>query len=294
MPVFSHLDGPLYRDHLGRDVIADYEGVGYLMLTRFGPQSIDSPGISRGVFPEYCLVHSTNENPFYCIVIGEFVGRIGKSTRIEGNLVYGTGILMGVKSDRRITIWIDGKRTNSGKCGKGSDMRLPFNSTVEVRNATALLVANYLEQEWLHTDSIDVCDNVSRKSHNLIVQNESDIYQLDSEFDEIQHSGVHRSHLNRMSFDAIINMENNGIVIRKTYDRFHGRQRARVLIDGENAGWWYLPRENREKRWADADFRIAKNFTEGKTKIRIEIDPSAGSPLWNVSSYKVFSIPNSQ
>ena len=294
MPIFSHLDGPLYRDHLGRDVLADYEGTGFLLPTKSGTQDIEAPGLSRGVFNEYCLVHSINKNPTYFIKIGEFVGKIVKRKRIEGNVICGSGVLMGVESNCDATIWIDGKRTNSGRCRSANELRMPFNSKVHVKNATALIIANYSNHVWQQTDNINVCEKSSRNEHKLIVQNESEIYQLESEFDEIAFSGSHRSHLNRMSFGANIITENSGVVIRKTYDRFHGRQRARVLVGCEIAGWWYLPRENREKRWTDADFRIAPELTQGKSQLRIEIDPSAGSPLWNVSSYQVFSIPKSE
>jgi hypothetical protein len=136
--------------------------------------------------------------------------------------------------------------------------------------------------ELKQTDFVDPCDDASRSEHALVVQNESEIFELEGR--------MHRSHLNRMSFDISIDPQNTGVLLRRTYDRFHGRQRARVLVDGVAIGYWYAPIEDRKNRWAEDEFFLPMYFTSGKPKVRVEIDPPAGTPLWSVSDYRVFSV----
>jgi hypothetical protein len=138
-----------------------------------------------------------------------------------------------------------------------------------------------------HIDSVDVCDDSSRKVHSLVVQNESARMELESRFDRGgKINSEHITHLNRMRFIVDSSSDASALLLRRTYDRFHGRQRARVLVDGSEAGWWYAPVENRERRWAH-DFFILQ---PSGSQCEIEIDPVAGSPLWSVSRYEVFSL----
>lgn len=134
----------------------------------------------------------------------------------------------------------------------------------------------------VQTDRIDICEDDSRRAHAVSAQNESEVFELEGK--------THRSHLNRMSFDISIDPQNVGVVLRRTYDRFHGRQRARVLVDGVPIGYWYAPIEDRTSRWAEDEFTIPIGFTAGKSKVRVEIDPTAGTPLWDVSEYLVFAV----
>ena len=84
--------------------------------------------------------------------------------------------------------------------------------------------------------------------------------------------------------------ENKGLILRKRFDRFHGRQRARVFVDGQFAGWWYEAGENRIHRWGVTDFGIDGRFTKGKDSVLITIEPPAGVPLWSVSRLDLFAL----
>lgn len=141
----------------------------------------------------------------------------------------------------------------------------------------------------VRTDVVNVCEESSRRSHRVTTQNESKIFELSSEFEMPGNelTALHLSHLNKMRFEIQVDTANCGVLLRRAYDQFHGRQRARVIVDGEFAGWWYNPEENRTKRWAERDFYISQEFTAGKSKLEVEIDPPAGSSLWSVSSYEV-------
>ena len=87
-----------------------------------------------------------------------------------------------------------------------------------------------------------------------------------------------------------IDPTNQGVILEKWFDQFHGRQRARVFVDGEWVGWWYEPRENRKNRWAVSRFGIPESFTSGKSMVRIRVEPPAGVPLWSVSRIDVICL----
>jgi hypothetical protein len=76
--------------------------------------------------------------------------------------------------------------------------------------------------------------------------------------------------------------------LRKVYDAFHGRQRARVLIDSEPLGIWFLPVEDRLNRWRVAEFGVP--VPAGKQRLRLTIDPLAGSALWSLSEFQIFGL----
>lgn len=127
-------------------------------------------------------------------------------------------------------------------------------------------------------DRFSISDIVAKDTRDFHVQNMSEIEELTS--------GSTRKpvayHLNRATWQIQLPGHQIGVRIGKTYDQFHGRQRARVLIDGVVAGWWYLPHQNREFRWAEAQFSLPTELILGKTSIEVTIDPPAGVPLWSV------------
>jgi hypothetical protein len=140
-------------------------------------------------------------------------------------------------------------------------------------------------------DSFDFSDPAELKARSGSVKNASDTYQLDSSFSDGHRQIVqHRSHLNTAKWTCPIPPENQGIRIRKLYDRFHGRQRARMLIDGQLAGWWYEPEEDRSHRLAWATFGVEAGLTRGKSSLEISVDPPPASPLWDVSCYEVLAL----
>lgn len=78
-----------------------------------------------------------------------------------------------------------------------------------------------------------------------------------------------------------------GLLLSKSYDRFHGRQRARVWVDGELAGVWEGWPECRTRREAQTQFGIEGSFLGGKSQVEVTVDPPAGTPLWSWSAYHV-------
>lgn len=98
--------------------------------------------------------------------------------------------------------------------------------------------------------------------------------------------GVEASHLNTASWTLPLLEGTRAVLMTKTHDRFHGRQRARVLVDGAVVGWWHLPRQDRRARWGIAHFWIPAPFVAGKEHVEVSIDPPAGVPLWSVGEVR--------
>lgn len=123
------------------------------------------------------------------------------------------------------------------------------------------------------------------------VKNCSEILELTSSFaDGIVHNGAVLSHLNTATFVVQVANDNLGIRFRKLYDQFHGRQRARILVNGVNSGWWYESNEDRKHRWAWADYGVPPELTAGQSQVEISIDPPPASPLWSVGRYQVLQL----
>lgn len=144
------------------------------------------------------------------------------------------------------------------------------------------------------TDEVSLSDPISRDAHNVKFAQVSEVQELVSRFEgrwvgtEVTGSGY--SSLGPVEFDLEIDPDNVGVKLRRRFDQFHGRQRARVIVDGKPVGMWYIAEENTVNRWAERDFFIPASFTQGKSTIHITIDPPASSPLFSHSSYSAFSL----
>ncbi|MFQ3668566.1 MAG: hypothetical protein SNJ74_01980 [Fimbriimonadaceae bacterium] len=140
-------------------------------------------------------------------------------------------------------------------------------------------------------DSFRIDDVAARKARGLKVQNLSDVGWLEApdEFGELRVGPV-ASHLNTMSWLVEVPAGAVGLRLRKRYDRFHGRQRARVLVDGRPVGWWYEPVQDRRRRWAAADFGFPIESGREARSVRLAVDPPAGVPLWSVGEIEVWAV----
>lgn len=91
--------------------------------------------------------------------------------------------------------------------------------------------------------------------------------------------------LNRAEWPLDLPVGTVALALRKSYDRFHGRQRCRVLVNDEAAAWWHLPRENRAIRPGEAWISVPLLGQTGT--IRLALDPPAGVPLWSIGELEV-------
>jgi hypothetical protein len=259
----------LYRDHRGKTVVADVEGEATVAWAN-GPYQQERTDFSLTLFSDDPLFRAVIALPRFA----EFEGDI-----FRGRDAAGAGVL---RSNADARIYLNGSKTQtSSRSIPGMIFLDGFRSDVPLDYAR-------LPFRTVLTDHLDVCDDLSRQNHSLRVQNESARLTLESAFEQGGRSEVacHVMHLNRMSFEMRAESNAAALLIRRTYDRFHGRQRARVLVNGEAVGWWYAPWEDRVDRWAQDIFLVP----EPGARATIEIDPVAGSPLWSVSRYEALSV----
>ncbi len=280
----------LYRDHSGRRVIVDVEGSGEM-------------DIQVAIPP---LVHVREEEDLWqfcplfengALVLangpGEVLVRVqrGRTTPITGDSFTATDRFVGAG-------WIVGAdsavRTDDRHQYAPPPSRnypVPFFRQAQGKGTIEIVPA--VDFECRQIDQFEISDRDALSRIDFKVQNASTVSQLHSTFaDGTPFSGPVMSHLNTASFTLDIPKENDGLIIRKTFDRFHGRQRARVFVEDELQGWWFEPGEDRNHRWHKSDFGVSPKSTRGKDRIRIAIEPPAGVPLWSVSKIEVYALIN--
>lgn len=177
----------------------------------------------------------------------------------------------------RADCFVDGALVS---CGSGQ-----FNRWLRVVAQDDGIVETAVESEtWSISDREPILrfrvDEVGPK-----FQNRSAIRTLESNFENGEaHIGLVASFLNRLEFQ----LELPGpIAIARIYDRFHGRQRSRVLVNGEERSIWFSPSENRANRW-HWDVVVVSPPSPGLCSLAI--DPSAGYPLWSLSELLILPV----
>ena len=268
----------LYTDPYGRRVVCDVEGSGSFVA---------SPGVA--VFADGQQVGQ--EGKFASHVLG--VAEPGQVAR--GSVLCGTApsLTHGTCTTRLEGCgWVVSSKGPIRVLGEGetvpqvASLPLPILFGAECEHG---MCAVRSRQQIVLVDAFDVSDPVALKGRGWSVQNGSELCDLASSLpDGTPLQRRHMSHLNTASWDCGIPANNDGLIVRRLYDRFHGRQRARVLIDGTPAGVWYDADQRRALRWAWSRFGVPAELTSGRARVRIAIDPSAGVPLWDVSKIEVY------
>jgi len=269
-------------------VIVDVEGAGYLNVLTAVPPLMHVRGEEtllrfEASFENGSIVLALDEGDVDVQVV------LGRTCPVEGDAFLTCGEFNGsgwiISASESLVV--DERHEDAPKPSQG--FAIPFFRSVRSRGSVGIVSVPTITCERVDFFSID--DEVALKSRGFKVQNLSAVFSLESCFaDKTTHVGPVASHLNAASFWCLIPEGNIGLSLRKTYDRFHGRQRARVFVDQEFAGWWYEPSEDRTNRWHISDFGIDSNLTKGKSRILITIEPPAGVPLWSVSSLEVFAL----
>lgn len=272
----------LYTDHNGMRVVADIEGSGRFEIKGEVEIHIDGEKGVEAVFTEHLLVlaHHGVECEVLAL-LGPDPGK-GRSVKVSDTVegcgwVTASGAPLEIDSNRVLV--------------EPPSPHFPIPYFQSVKSDGEFRVCRDKGATTRVTDCFDTSDLAALKQRDWKVQNGSDLFDLKSLFsDGSEHEAMHMSHLNTASWTVKIPRENDGLVLRKLYDRFHGRQRARVLVDGRHAGWWYEPEQDRSARWAWATFGVPKELTHGKSEVRLSIDPPAGVPLWDVSRLEILAI----
>jgi len=274
----------LYRDHRGKRVLTDAEGFGHFAvecaLEGLEIYVDDCPFDGhKGVFHESFLVNCPSPGPS---LVRMAKGRISPPEgQVEpvGEHFVGPGWVVGAQGP----VASDEKHNQVD----GLTPAFPLPVFFEAKGQD-LQVIRAAPTRCESIDLFTIDDEPGLKARHFAVQNISKVSMLSSFYanGEPLNSAV-ASHLNAASWDCPVTEGCKGLLIRKRYDRFHGRQRARVLIDGEAVGWWYEPEQDRLRRWGVAEYGIPAEFVEGKSAVRITIDPPAGAPLWSVSAIRI-------
>ena len=142
------------------------------------------------------------------------------------------------------------------------------------------------------SDELDVGDPVSRAAHQYQSVGAEETGELTSFFegddDDVSVSDHGYRVETRSEFLLTIDPANAGILLRRQYDQFQGRQRAEVFVDNSFAGIWYDVFENPVLRWAESDIALPASLTRGKNRIHVRI-VNRGEVPWMEFSYKAYS-----
>lgn len=279
--------GALAVDPWGRRWLADVEGCGSFQVEGEAPLDVTADGRpvveKEGRFFEVLTVVSVV--PGACCV-STLTGRglnsaeLERGVSISGRVWEGRGWLVATEALESV----DGRPIPKPACG----FPVPVFREAVGEGLTVVSPG----PPCLPIDRFCIEDLDARKDRDLKVQNMTDLFPL-SALDEFgrPHEGWAASHLNTLSWMVDVPPGTAGLRLRKRYDRFHGRQRARVLVDGRAVGWWYEPVQDRVRRWAWADFGFDLEAGEVGKTVRLSIDPPAGVPLWSVSEIEVWAVP---
>lgn len=272
----------IYRDHLGRWVCLDVEGAGQFVVSHPVRAEIDGEireETSKGSFRESLILFAPETSVAEARVYlgGEPPETLPQAFPRSG-MIQGRGWVLAATHP----FIADGYEVAAEAPSKTFPQ--PFHREIESEFPVEVVVTNDRPAQLV--DSFLISDPEALKKRGWRVQNISAVVELDSN-DVV---GKVASHLNRAHWRVSIPSDNCGLLLQKSYDRFHGRQRARVLIDGQFAGWWYEASQDRASRWWKTSFGIPAEMTRGKSEIEITIDPPGGVPLWSVSSYELFAL----
>jgi hypothetical protein len=156
----------------------------------------------------------------------------------------------------------------------------------------------------IQTDEMDVGDPQSAATHDYQAEGNVEpikgAWWYDGEFNNVlfktpatTDSGI--SLTNDSTFTVAISPDNRGVRLRRRCDKANNRQEARVYIDGRLVAerpWYNVDYEKtyRGIRWFDSDFEVPERYTEGKSKITVQIQfVSSQTGRWDEYHYWVYS-----
>lgn len=146
-------------------------------------------------------------------------------------------------------------------------------------------------------DRLDISSAVSRERHGLKVDGKASKQRLRSAFEgRWDRRPMERGllvHNGEARFKITIPAENNGCLLRRTYDQKQGRQRAAVLVNGKQVADWYVAEGNPHLRWAERDLFLPPSVTRGRSELQISLRPREGHPPWNAAEYRVLCVEHS-
>jgi hypothetical protein len=269
-------------DHRGARLLSDGDGKGRVEILRAPPglrcfvDGREAEGRIHQVNSDFVAVADAEGEYLSLARLGEWPTSIVAAE--ESTSAEGCGWLLWTGRD----LVIDGRSLEAMSPGEEVNVWAPFylgfRSSVPVRWAPAGLVVS-----GHHRLSPAEPGALTARDRAWTVKNASAPRLLSG----LDAGGVRRedwamSHLGPFEWQIDVPGSVQLVRLAKTYDAFHGRQRARVLVNGRPAGWWHLPEQNRIQRWQTGSFLIPGVFFDGVSQALVTVEPPGGSPLWSV------------
>ncbi|MCX7800460.1 MAG: hypothetical protein N2109_08980 [Fimbriimonadales bacterium] len=313
------LEAPRFREPGGLWVLADLEGRGQLLVAPrggvwlrvddgtatpleggpgfwLGRQAFESSAtVLADPVPERSAVRadlwpSTLEADWEAEEV-----EVGQAGRME---IQGVGCwqIEGAATAATLQAWSGGLRTALRVPADLAAHPTPFLGSLRLEGSDVggaiLTVRRAKGWRWLETDRLDPCDEASRQAHAWEGRNETAVFELESRFEASQPAvrALHRGSLNGVSFTVRLEPSAAHVRLRRMHDRFHGVQRARVLVEGMFVGVWRTFREDRSDRWAEDEFPLPPAAAAGRSEVRVTIDPMPGTALWDASEYRAMCL----
>lgn len=268
----------LYRNVQGKRVVCDLEGKGNLNCLGSVPEDL----LLR-TEPSVEMTTESTALDWGWMAVRNIPDNSGCSSSITSSSdgfgwVTASDCLLELNNDsRRVSIAPNfGNLTLPFWNGFTSDRPLPYSSFAAER----LLLADFCPS-----------DRQAADQHRFAVERASQVEKLEATNGRGEFiSGLVFSHLNRASWDVTIPENGRILIIERTFDAFHGLQRARVFFDNEFVGWWHCIIQDRVNRWATDSCHLRLEHNHRGRKIRVTLDPPAGVPLFSLGCLRVFGL----
>ena len=142
------------------------------------------------------------------------------------------------------------------------------------------------------TDTIDLADTASRETHAYSAAGEStatlaSTFEGNGDTTQVSH-GV-TSATGRVEFTLTVPQSNAGVRLLRMGDQNVPYQRATVYVNDKRVGEWLQPLGNQHSRWLEDSFELPGSATQGRSELKIRIEPADGSPPWSAATYRALS-----
>nr|WP_275403954.1 DUF2961 domain-containing protein [Pseudonocardia acidicola] len=98
-----------------------------------------------------------------------------------------------------------------------------------------------------------------------------------------------RAHRGHSRFTLAIDPVNSGVTLTRRTDHGVADQRARVVVDGADAGEWSDPGRDRAYRWRDSSFDVPSSITAGRSAITVRLEDVLPGNEWTEFGYRAYS-----
>jgi len=163
-----------------------------------------------------------------------------------------------------------------------------------MRHSGVVLYYGRNEAGMTLTDTLDIGNKQSEDVHQYRAEKVIWRGELESRYEDgfstpLADCGI--AHTGFSEFTVAISPDNKGVRLRRRSDQLHGRQQARVFVDGipVTERTWYHPDSNTHRRWLEDEFEIPSHYTVNKKGARIRIEHLDQAPGWTEFYYWIFS-----